>query len=82
MGEARGIGMGGRKDGYGSREVYISTKGAILGFARDLILEGLPGPKRGPQQQRRGCLNWPCPIATLMNILHITIEPSSGDGWR
>ena len=23
----------GRKDGYGSREVYISTKGAILGFA-------------------------------------------------
>ena len=24
-----------------------------------------------------GCLNWPCPIATLMNILHITIEPSS-----
>ena len=29
---------GGRKDGSGSREVYISTKGAILGFARDLIL--------------------------------------------
>ena len=24
---------GGKKDGYGSREVYISTKGAILGFA-------------------------------------------------
>ena len=40
---------GGRKDGYGSREVYISTKGAILGFARDLILEGFLGPKRGPQ---------------------------------
>ena len=40
---------GGRKDGYGSREVYISTKGAILGFARDLILEGFPGPRRGPQ---------------------------------
>ena len=40
---------GGRKDGYGSREVYISTKGAILGFARDLILEGFPGPRRDPQ---------------------------------
>ena len=42
-------GMGeGRKDGYGTREVYISTKGAILGFARVLILEGFPGPRRGP----------------------------------
>ena len=40
---------GGRKDGYGSRKVYISTKGAILGFARDLILEGFPDPRRGPQ---------------------------------
>ena len=39
----------GRKDGYGSREVYISTKGAILGFARDLILEGFAGPRRDPQ---------------------------------
>ena len=39
----------GRKDGSGSREVYISTKGAILGYARDLILEGFPGPRRGPQ---------------------------------
>ena len=39
----------GRKDGYGSREVYISTKGAILGFPRDLILEGFPGPRRDPQ---------------------------------
>ena len=47
---ACGNGMGGgRKDGYGSREVYISTKGAILGFARDLILEEFPGPRRGPQ---------------------------------
>ena len=37
-----GSGMGGgRKDGCGSGEVYISTKGAILGFTRDLILEGL-----------------------------------------
>ena len=37
---------GGRKDGYGSREVYISTKGAILGFTRDLILVEFPGPRR------------------------------------
>ena len=45
-----GIGwVGWRKDGYGSREVNISTKGAILGFARDLILEGFPGPRRGLQ---------------------------------
>ena len=50
MGKAWGIGMGGgRKDGYGIREVYISTKGAILGFTRDLILEGFPGPRRDPQ---------------------------------
>ena len=41
--------VGGRKDGYGSREVYNSTKGAILGFTRDLILEGFPGSRRGPQ---------------------------------
>ena len=41
--------MGGRKNGHGIREVYISTKGAILGFARDLIQEGFPGPRRGPQ---------------------------------
>ena len=40
---------GGRKDGCGSGEVCISTKGAILGFARDLILEGFPGSRRGPQ---------------------------------
>ena len=38
-----------RTDGYGSREVNISTKGAILGLARDLILEGFPGPRRCPQ---------------------------------
>ena len=51
QGEGRGGGLGmawgngtygGRKDGYGSREVYIVTKRAILGFARDLILEGFP----------------------------------------
>ena len=46
MGECDG---GGKKDGYGSRGVYISTKGAILGFARDLILEGFPSSRRGPQ---------------------------------
>ena len=78
--------MGWRKGGYGSREVNILIKGAILGLARDLTLEGFPGPRRGLRfflgQQRRGYLNWPCPIATLMNVLHITIEPSSGDRWR
>ena len=41
--------MGGRKDGYGSRQVCISTKGAILGLARDLFLEGFSGPRRDPQ---------------------------------
>ena len=50
MGKDRGIGMGGgRKAGYGSREVYISTKGVILGFTRDLIIKGIPGPRRDPQ---------------------------------
>ena len=50
MGKAWGNVMGaGMKDGYGSREVYISTKGAILRFAIDLILEGFPGLRRGPQ---------------------------------
>ena len=41
--------MGGMNGGYGSREVNILIKEAILGFARDLILEVFPGPKRGPQ---------------------------------
>ena len=49
IGDGLGEWDGGRKDGYGSREAYISTKGAILGFARDLILEGFPGPRIGPQ---------------------------------
>ena len=40
---------GGRKDGYGIREVYISTKGVILGFTRDLIIKEIPGPSRDPQ---------------------------------
>ena len=49
-GELEGLGwVGWRKGGYGSREVNISTKGAILGFARDLSLEGFPCPRRGPQ---------------------------------
>ena len=78
--------MGWRKDGYGSMEVNISNKRAILGLARDLILEGFPGPRGGPQivplAAEKSCLIWSCPIAILMNILHITIEPSSGDGWR
>ena len=76
-----------RKGGYGSREVDILIKGAILGLARDLTLEGFPGvqgdvPSLFLEEQRQGCLNRPCSIATLMNILHISIEPSSGDGWR
>ena len=50
MGKAWGTGMGGgRKDGYGIREVYISTKGVILGFTRDLIINGIPCPRRDPQ---------------------------------
>ena len=40
--------VGWRKGGYGSREVNILIKGVILGFARDLILERFPGPRRGP----------------------------------
>ena len=40
---------GGRKDEYGIREEYISTKGVILGFTRDLIIKGIPGPRRDPQ---------------------------------
>ena len=42
-GKLGGLGWGGSEEGWlGSREVYISAKGAILGFARDLILEGFP----------------------------------------
>ena len=41
--------VGWSKDGYGSRKVNILIKGAILGFARDLSLEGFPGPRRDPQ---------------------------------
>ena len=76
---------GGRKDRYGFREEYISTMEVSLGFTRDLIVNGIPGPRRDPQissEQRRGCLNWPWPITILMNILLITIDPSSGNGWR
>ena len=51
MGKARwtGMGGGGRKDEYGIREEYISTKGVILGFTGDLIIYGIPGPRRDPQ---------------------------------
>ena len=88
MGELGGMGWWGwRKSGYGSRQVYILIKGAILGLARDLTLEGFPGvqgdvPSLFLEQLRRGCLNCPYLIATLINILHITTEPSSGNGWR
>ena len=79
--------VGWRKGGYGSREVNILIKGAILGLARDWTLEGFPGvqgdvPSLFLEELRRGCLYWPYTIATLMNILHITIEPSSGDRRR
>ena len=49
-GELGGIGwVGWRKGGYGSSKVNILIKGAILGFAKDLTLEGFPGPRRCPQ---------------------------------
>ena len=39
MEKAQWSGMrGGRKDEYGIREEYISTKVVILGFTRDLII--------------------------------------------
>ena len=41
--------MGRRKGGYGSREVNILIKGAILGFTRDLTLQGFPVPRRSLQ---------------------------------
>ena len=41
--------VGWRKNGYGSREVNISTKEAIIGFVRDLILEGVPSPRKDTQ---------------------------------
>ena len=34
---------------HGIREEYISTKGVILGFTGDLIINGIPGPRRDPQ---------------------------------
>ena len=37
-----------KKGGYGRREVNILIKGAILGFTGDLIIYGIPGPKRHP----------------------------------
>ena len=83
-------GVGGwrwRKGGYGSREEDTYSKGSILGLARDLALDGIPGvhedvPNYVLGQQERGCLNCPCPTITLMIISNITIESSSRDGWR
>ena len=79
--------LGLRKGRYGSREVDSLIKLAILGLARDLTLEGFLGvqgdvPSLFLEQLKRGCLNWSYPMATLMKILHTTIEPSSGDEWR
>ena len=49
MGNAWGTGKGGgMKDRYGIREEYISTKGVSLGFTRDLIINGITGPRRSP----------------------------------
>ena len=49
MGKTQGTEMeGGRKDGYGIREEYISTKGVILGFTGDLIINGITGPRKSP----------------------------------
>ena len=49
-GKLGGLGWGeGRKDECGIREEYISTKGVILGFTGDLIIYGIPGPRRDPQ---------------------------------
>ena len=82
LGRTLGNGMGAVEEGC--REVNILIKGAILGFARDLILEGFPDPRRGPQivpwaaEERVPELAFP--LATLMNILHISIKPSSGNG--
>ena len=43
-GELGGVGgLRWRKDRYRSREEDILIKGAILGSARDLALEGIPG---------------------------------------
>ena len=47
FGGMRWVGL--RKGRYGNREVNILIKGAILGFARDLTLEGFLGPKRCSQ---------------------------------
>ena len=76
-----------RKGGYRSREEDIYIKGIILGLARDLALERIPGvhgdvPSLVLGQQRRGCLNWSCPTITLIIISNITIESSSSDRWR
>ena len=79
-GELGGMGrLGWRKSGYGSTEVYILIKGAILGLARDWTIEEFPGvqgnvPSLFLEQLKRGHLNWPYPIATLMKRLLLKIK--------
>ena len=41
-----GWGEGGRMDMRSGKNIYISTKGVILGFTGDLIINGIPGPRR------------------------------------
>ena len=65
--------MGWRKDGYGSREVNISTKGAILGFARDLILEGFPDVQRDVPQLGPG--------TTEERVLELALSHSHSDEY-
>ena len=44
----RDVGEGGRMN-MGSGEEYSSTKGVIFGITGDLIIYGIPGPRRDPQ---------------------------------
>ena len=44
-----GWGEGGRMDMGSGKYIYTSTKGIILGSTRDLIIKGIPGPRRDPQ---------------------------------
>ena len=48
IGLAWGNGMGGMEEGWIWEQGCKYLKGAILGFARDLSLEGFSGPRRGP----------------------------------
>ena len=82
-GELEGMGwVGWRKGRYGIREVYTSTKGVILMVYKRLEYKGDPRSKeRSPDcslDRREGALAH----NHTDEYLHITIEPSSGDGWR